>query len=149
MNSIATPNWLAIAGFIHLFFALGLMLSALMRGAVAETALQRTRAEAERRVDAMMAMPFLVVGMCCLVGAQLASMPMTPSIVVLILSAPMALLLYLGFEGLWVEDMVDGQAAPAPKKPLLRLPSPEPAAMQPVPKDAAVVAEIPRSTATG
>lgn len=127
MNSVASPNWLAIAGLVHLTFAFGLILNALMRSAITGDVLQRTRADAGRRIDAVMAMPFLAVGMCCLVGAQLAAADMSASIVILVLSAPMGLLLYLGFEGLWTEEAVEDSMGPAPAKPLLRLPSPTPA----------------------
>lgn len=129
MHNIATPNWLAIAGFIYLTFAFGLALSGMMRAAPTGSLLQRTRAEAGRRIDAMMAMPFLVVGMVGLVLAQLTTAALSPAIVVLILSAPMALLLYAGFEGLWVEAQVEEVEVdePVQHKPLLRLPSPVPA----------------------
>lgn len=126
MNSIATPNWLAIAGFIYLTFAFGLALNGMMRSAPTGSLLHRTKAEAGRRIDALMAMPFLVVGMSCLILAQLSTAALSAAIVVLILSAPMALLLYVGFEGLWVEAEV-GEAEPVQHKPLLRLPSPVPA----------------------
>jgi hypothetical protein len=126
MNSIASPNWLAIAGLIHLAFALGLIVMALTRHG-AGSVLQRTRAEAARRVDALMAMPFLAVGFAALVGAQLVTAAVTPSIVVLILSAPLALLLYMGYEGLWTDGMLDQSMLAEPAKPLLRLPSPAPA----------------------
>lgn len=125
MTSIATPNWLAIAGFIHLTLAFGLALNGMMRRASGDTILQRTRAEAGRRVDAVAAMPFLAVGMICLVAAQMLTAPASPSMVVLILSAPLALLLYMGFEGLWTDAQIEDVAMePAPAKPLLRLPSP-------------------------
>ena len=53
---------------------------------------------------------------------------LSPAMVVLMLSAPMALLLYLGYEGLWVEGMLPATAAEAPmQRPMLRLPSPDPA----------------------
>lgn len=125
MTSIATPNWLAIAGFIYLTLAFGLALNGMMRSASGDTILQRTRAEAGRRVDAVAAMPFLAVGMICLVAAQMLTAPASPSMVVLILSAPLALLLYMGFEGLWTDAQIEDVAMePAPAKPLLRLPSP-------------------------
>lgn len=127
MDSIASPNWLAIAGLIHLAFALGLMLIALTRQAVGGSLLQRTRVDAGRRVDALMAMPFLLVGFSLLVAAHLVTAAATPSIVVLILSAPMALLLYWGYEGLWTDQLCDESGLAEPAKPLLRLPSPAPA----------------------
>lgn len=125
MTSIATPNWLAIAGFIYLTLAFGLALNGMMRSAAGGTLLQRTRAEAGRRIDALAAMPFLAVGMICLVAAQMVTAAASPSMIVLILSAPLGLLLYMGFEGLWTEAQVDDSATDAaPAKPLLRLPSP-------------------------
>jgi hypothetical protein len=131
MTSIATPNWLAMAGFIYLALAFGLALSGMMRSAPGGTLLQRTRAEAGRRVDALAAMPFLAVGMICLVAAQMVSAPASPSMIVLILSAPLALLLYMGFEGLWTDAQIEESAADAqPAKPLLRLPSPSAAPAQ-------------------
>ena len=131
MTSIATPNWLAIAGFIYLTLAFGLALNGMMRRASGDTILQRTRAEAGRRVDAVAAMPFLAVGMICLVAAQMLTAPASPSMVVLILSAPLALLLYMGFEGLWTDAQIEDVAMePAPAKPLLRLPSPVAAPQQ-------------------
>lgn len=141
MNSIASPNWLAIAGLIHLAFALGLMVMALARHGAGGSVLQRTRAEAERRVDAVMALPFLAIGFAGLVGGQLVTLAMTPGVVVLILSAPMALLLYMGYEGLWTDQLLDDGSHAEPAKPLLRLPSPAPVVTQPAP----VVVPAPQS----
>lgn len=134
MTTIATPNWLAIAGFIYLTMAFGLALNGLIRSLPGGTMLQRTRAEAGRRVDALAAMPFLAVGMICLVAAQMVTATASPSMVILILSAPLALLLYMGFEGLWTDAQLDDSAADAaPAKPLLRLPSPVAAAPHAMP----------------
>jgi hypothetical protein len=133
MDSIASPNWLAIAGLIHLAFALGLLVMALARHGAGESLLQRTRVDAARRVDALMALPFLAVGFAGLVGAQLVTAVITPGIVVLILSAPMALLLYMGYEGLWTDQLLDEGLLAEPAKPLLRLPSPAPAVAQTAP----------------
>jgi hypothetical protein len=147
MNSIANPNWLAIAGFIHLAFAFGLALMALMRTGAGDL-LQRTRSEAARRVDALFAMPFLAVGATCLLLGHLATVALSPAVVALILSAPMALLLYLGFEGLWTEQMVEESIGAAPAKPLLRLPSPA-AAPAPQVAPAAPVAVVTPIAAAG
>jgi len=141
MTNIATPNWLAIAGLIYLTLAFGLGLKGMMRIAPGGTMLQRTRAEAGRRVDALAAMPFLAVGMICLLLAQMVSASVSASIVILILSAPLALLFYMGFEGLWTDAQLDADAAEtASAKPRLRLPSPGAAAPLAMPGSVEAVA---------
>lgn len=127
MSEISNPNWLAIAGYLHLSIALGLTLKSQLRHGPAGDAAARAREAAQRHVDALMAVPFLIVGIGAIVGGQLATSPITPSIVLLILSVPLALLLYLGYEGLWIEALAGEEIVQTrPQGPMLSLPRPQP-----------------------
>lgn len=127
MSELTNPNWLAIAGYLHLGIALGLILKCQLQSGVAADAVSRARQAAQRHVDAMVAVPFLIVGTCAIVGGQLVISPLTPSIVMLILSVPLALIVYLGCEGLWTEALVGEEVVRSrPQGPMLSLPRPEP-----------------------
>lgn len=130
-------NWFAIAGIMYMACAFGLVIKAQTWAGVATDGRQRARADASRHVDAMFAVPFFAVGVIALLAGQFSAGVLSPTMIVLMLSAPMALLLYLGYEGLWVEGMLPpAPAEGAVQRPMLRLPSPDP--IMPAPSAGAV-----------
>ena len=127
MANVTSTNWFAIAGIVYMACAFGLVIKAQTWAGAGLDARRRVRAEASRHVDAMFAVPFFAVGVVALLAGQFSVGALTPALVVLVLSAPMALLLYLGYEGLWVEGLLPAAPAEAhAQRPMLRLPSPEP-----------------------
>jgi hypothetical protein len=114
MTAMQDPNWHALTGL--LFIACGLAL--LAKSAIGDMTRYLDEAGAQRswcqqRVDGLMAVPFLAVGLVLLIAGQFQHGEFGPPLVLLALSAAFGLLLYLGLEGLVVERLFEQHYARA------------------------------------
>jgi hypothetical protein len=111
MNTVGNPNWLVLVGM--LFMACGLVLlakSAIGRLGQVFDGEGARRAACQRRIDGMMAVPFLAVGLALLMAAQFYRGDLGGSTIALALSAAVGLVFYWGLEGLFVEHLIDQDA---------------------------------------
>ena len=105
MNAMAATNWLVVVGLLYLGCAFGLAAKAIA-SYPSEGSHAASRA-ARQRVDAAMALPFMLVGIVSLVAGQFYSGAMSGGVVSLAISLALALIVYAGLEGLVVESVRD------------------------------------------
>lgn len=134
MNAVGNPNWLFLVGM--LFLGCGLVL-------LAKTAVGRLgqtfdeagtrRTACQQRIDGMMSVPFLAVGLVLMMGAQFYRGDLGGPTVALALSAAVGLVFYWGLEGLFVERLISQGARRDELRPLTPLAHPTPASTEPRP----------------
>ena len=108
MTEIVTPNWLVLIGFLFLSCAFVLISKSLV-GSLGRGFDERgaRQAACQQRVDGLMSVPFAATGVVLMMAAQFYRADISPSMVILALSAAAALIIYWGVEGLFVERLID------------------------------------------
>ncbi|MET0193358.1 MAG: hypothetical protein ABW200_08310 [Hyphomicrobiaceae bacterium] len=119
MDATVTTNWMTIVGLLYLGVALMLLAKPLALPLWDRTHETIAGRAAAQRADAVLALPFLAVGFVTLIAAQFHLAALGIPVVLLLISLCVALVLYVGLDGYFIEQGEPMQQRELPQRPQL------------------------------